>query len=154
MDYYEESEKTDNAYFERFNDYMKWFTITERQGHFNRIDYYCTDKKGRNVSVELKLRYNTINTFDSIFIEEEKFSTMINKFNNENFLPLFINFFQNGDNVAVWDLRKYADKKPELIEKIILDPGVNQTKLVKRYLLPTKDAHYYEFENNKFIQRW
>lgn len=154
MNYYEQQEQIDNECLTKFNDNMKWFTSMERQDHFNRIDWLCTDKKGRNCSVELKTRFMDIFKFDTIFIEVEKYEHLMEKYQNEGYIPLYINFFQDSNHVAVWDLRKINKETTEVIQKLILDPGDQQTKLVKRMLLHTMDADYYEFENNKYIKRW
>lgn len=154
MNYYEQNETMDNSNLEKFNKYINWFTKMERQGHFSRIDWLCVDTKNRNCSVELKTRFVDINKFDTIFIEPDKYQCMINKYNNEGYIPLYINFMQDADHVAVFDLRKFNKNNTETISKIILDKGDNQVKKVDRMLLPVRQCSYYEFENNKYIKRW
>lgn len=152
--YYDKSEDKVSQYFEDFNSINEWFTETERQPRFSHIDYLCVDTANRNVSVELKLRYQDPFKFDTIFLETEKYNHLISKWNSEEYIPLYINFFQTKDDMMVWDLRTLENLEKKSIQ--IFDPGDEQVKIVERYLLPIRKGHYYKFntEKNKYIKQW
>lgn len=156
MNFYETSEQIDNMYFKYFNDNIKWFKEMNRQDHYSRVDWLCKDDKDRISNVELKLRTNDINQYENIFIEEDKMNYMMESYEREGYIPLYINFFQDKYHVGIWNLTKYKWNKPNLISKVIYDKGDNRTKLVNRFLLPTRACFYYVFDEKikKYVKQW
>lgn len=154
MNYYESSEKKDNIYFEKFNSINNWFIKTDRQPHYSEIDYYCIDTANRNVSVELKLRYEDPFKFDTIFLEPSKYNALMFKWNSEEYIPIYLNFFQTDKDLMIWDLRTVGELEKTTVQ--IFDPGDEQVKIVERYLLPVRKGHYYKFDEtkNKYIKQW
>lgn len=152
--YYDKSEDKVSQYFENFNSINGWFKNTERQARFSHIDYFCTDTANRNVSVELKLRYEDPFKFDTIFIEPEKYNHLIFAWHSNDYIPLYINFFQNNEHMMIWDLRTVGELEKTTVQ--IFDPGDEQVKIVERYLLPIRKGHYYKFnsEKNKYKKQW
>lgn len=151
-----EDEERDNKMFEKFSTSMGWFTETNETSILNHIDYFCKDTKGRNVSVELKFRDLDIFKYENIFIEVEKFHHLMDKWENDKYIPIYINFFQTGDEVVIWDLRKYINNMPEKIKVKIYNKNYKNYQWVDRYLLPMRDGHYYKFieDKNKYIKQW
>lgn len=154
MNYFEQMENKDNINFTQFNDRMEWFTTMTRQPQMSQIDWFCTDKYDRNVSVELKLRYNYINTYETTYIEVSKYDALIQKWNDEEYIPIYLNFFQSVDYVGVWDLRNFNNL--EKVNVTIYNPGKNCYENVERYMLPNRECYYYEwnFDENKYVKLW
>ena len=81
---------------------------------------------------------------------------MIEKYDKEGYIPLYINFMQDNKHVAVFDLRKFNRNNVELLDTMIFNPGPNEIQLVQRLLLPVREASYYEYDevNKKYIKKW
>ena len=81
---------------------------------------------------------------------------MIEKYNKDGYIPLYINFMQDHRNVAVFDLRKFNRNNVELLDTMIFNPGPKEIQLVQRLLLPVREASYYEYDevNKKYIKKW
>ena len=156
MNFYENSEELDDFNLSFFNRRIGWFKEMHRQDLYSRIDWYCIDKKGRNCSVELKTRFNDIFKYGTIFIEPGKYDAMIEKYNEDGYIPLYINFMQDFKHVAVFDLRNFNRSNVELLDTMIFNPGPKEIQLVQRLLLPVREASYYEYDtiNKKYIKRW
>ena len=156
MNFYENSEELDDFNLSFFNRKIGWFKEMYRQDLYSRIDWYCVERKGRNCSCELKTRFNDIFKYETIFIEPGKYDAMIEKYDKEGYIPLYINFMQDHRNVAVFDLRKFNRNNVELLNTMIFNPGPNEIQLVQRLLLPVREASYYEYDevNKKYIKRW
>ena len=154
--FYETSEELDDFNLSFFNRKIGWFKEMHRQDLYSRIDWFCVDKKGRNCSVELKTRFNDIFKYETIFLEPGKYDAMIEKYNEEGYIPLYINFMQDNKHVAVFDLRKFNRNNVEILDTLIFNPGPKEIQMVKRLLLPVREASYYEYDttNKKYIKRW
>ena len=156
MDFYENCEELDDFNLSFFNRRIGWFKEMHRQDLHSKIDWYCVDRKGRNCSCELKTRFNDIFKYETIFIEPGKYDAMIEKYDKEGYIPLYINFMQDHRNVAVFDLRKFNRNNVELLDTMIFNPGPKEIQLVQRLLLPVREASYYEYDevNKKYIKKW
>ena len=156
MNFYENSEELDDFNLSFFNRKIGWFKEMKRQDLYSRIDWYCIDRKGRNCSVELKTRFNDIFKYETIFIEPGKYDAMVEKYDKEGYIPLYINFMQDFKHVAVFDLRKFNRSNVELLDTMIFNPGPKEIQLVQRLLLSVREASYYEYDevNKKYIKRW
>ena len=156
MNFYENSEELDDFNLSFFNRKIGWFKEMHRQDLHSRIDWYCVDRKGRNCSCELKTRFNDIFKYETIFIEPGKYDAMIEKYDKDGYIPLYINFLQDNKHVAVFDLRKFNRSNVELLDTMIFNPGPKEIQLVQRLLLPVREASYYEYDevNKKYIKKW
>lgn len=131
--YFDRMEIEDFNKLKEINEDLKWFTKLERNTLFDRIDIEAKDRKGRRVNIELKTRNISIDKYDTIYIEEDKYKHMIMKWENDGEIPLYINFF-NGGIVGVWDLRKFSN--PEITNVKIYNKGRQTVENVNRYILP------------------
>ena len=156
MDFYENCEELDDFNLSFFNRKIGWFKEMHRQDLHSKIDWYCVDRKGRNCSCELKTRFNDIFKYETIFIEPGKYDAMIEKYDKDGYIPLYINFLQDNKHVAVFDLRKFNRSNVELLDTMIFNPGPKEIQLVQRLLLPVREASYYEYDevNKKYIKKW
>lgn len=131
--YFDRMENEDFLKLKEINEDLKWFTKLERNSLFDRIDIEAKDRLGRRVNIELKSRNISIDKYDTIYIEEEKYKHLVMKWENDGEIPLYINFF-NGGIVGVWDLRKFPN--PEIINVTIINKGRQTIENVNRYILP------------------
>ena len=156
MDFYENCEELDDFNLSFFNRKIGWFKEMHRQDLHSKIDWYCVDRKGRNCSCELKTRFNDIFKYETIFIEPGKYDAMIEKYDKDGYIPLYINFLQDNKHVAVFDLRKFNRSNVELLDTMIFNPGPKEIQLVQRLLRPVREASYYEYDevNKKYIKKW
>lgn len=148
--YFDNMEDIDAQYLEDFNNKMGWFNKLERQPRFNMIDFKAIDRNGRKINIELKTRNISINSFDNIFIEPLKYNNMITLWRYYIEKPLFINFFDDGNDlyVVVWSLVDM--EKPEITTVEIFNPGKNKKETVERYLLPLKKGACYRKNNDTY----
>ena len=110
--------------------------------------------------MELKTRFCDINTYDGIFIEDKKWEALKLDYQQNNIIPLYINFFYDYRNVLIFDLRQYFDNKqtqPETKTLTINNWGysrIDENQL--RYILPQRHGTYYQFnkKENKYIRKW
>ena len=133
--YFDRMEIEDFDKLKEVNNDLKWFTKLERNTLFDRIDIDAKDRLGRRVNIELKTRNISIDKYDTIYIEEDKYKHLIMKWENDGEIPLYINFF-NGGIVGVWDLRKFPN--PEIINVTIYNMGRQAIENVNRYILPVE----------------
>ena len=134
-EYFDRMENEDFDKLKEVNEDLKWFTELERNTLFDRIDIEAKDRKGRRVNIELKTRIISIDKYDTIFIEQDKYKHLVMKWENDGEIPLYINFF-NGGIVGVWDLRKFPN--PELKNVTIINKGRQTVENVNRYILPVE----------------
>ena len=135
--YFDRMEIEDFNKLKEINEDLKWFTKLERNTLFDRIDIDAKDRKGRRVNIELKSRNISIDKYSTIFIEEDKYKHLLMKWENDEEIPLYINFF-NGGVVGVWDLRNFPN--PELKNVTIINKGRQTIENVNRYILPVKNC--------------
>lgn len=154
LNYYDKMENVSDDYLKYINNHLKWFKEINRNERFNRIDFTAIDKKERTVSIETKIRMNNIFTYESTYIEVDKYNNLIEDFKKTGRLPLFLNFYQNKEHFAIWRLDKM--KKLKKITVKIFDPGSQTHKIVERYLLPNFLSSYFEWDKeiNNYKQLW
>ena len=154
INYYDKMENVSDDYLKYINNHLKWFKEINRNERFNRIDFTAIDKKERTISIETKIRMNNIFTYESTYIEVDKYNNLIEDFKKTGRLTLFLNFYQNKEHFAIWRLDKM--KKLKKITVKIFNPGSQTHEIVERYLLPNFLSSYYEYDkvNKKYIKKW
>ena len=150
--YHEASEAVDDVLFNRFIMRTMIFNKATRAKTFSHVDYICEDIKGRTCYVELKRRNFSSTAHDAIFIEPEKFFTLVNRASQWDGIPLYLNFMEDG--VLMFDLRKFNPVEVELARTRIRNNGYHGVEQdVWRMKLPTKDAIMYKrFDNGDYIR--
>lgn len=156
-------ETLDDLYLAIFNTHMNFFKEipqTRETEQYSTIDRQLRDRNNRLINVEMKTRFCDINTFDGIFIEDKKWEALKLDYQQNNIIPLYINFFYDYRNVLIYDLRQYFDNKqtqPQTKYVTINNWGYNRIdKNQLRYILPQRHGIYYEFnkKENKYIKKW
>lgn len=137
MNYFEKCESIGDNLFIDWCNKTKYFSSIERQPLLSRVDWICKDNAGHVINCELKVR-NTLK-YNDILIEPDKYNYLMNKWNTEKIVPLYINLC--GELVYAFDLRKCKVIDKGMI-KIWSYPD-NCYKLVHRFALLTKDAFKY-----------
>lgn len=156
VNYFDTMEDIDAKHIEDFNQVMGWFLELERQPKMSEIDYKAIDMRGRKANIELKTRYNNLNTFDKIFIETKKYQNLIHHWTYYKENPLYVNFFDDGIDfyVVVWDLKKIPNPETHVVK--IFNKGKEKEEVVERFLLPLREATIYKKNNNEYekIKLW
>ena len=161
--YPNKQETLDDLYLAIFNTHKKFFKQIPAQREteqYSTIDRQLTDRNNRIINVELKTRFCDINTYDGIFIEDKKWEALKLDYQQNNIIPLYINFFYDYRNVLIFDLRQYFDNKqtqPETKTLTINNWGYNRIDENQlRYILPQRHGTYYQFnkKENKYIRKW
>lgn len=158
--FFNDMEIIDRGYFEHWNNRMRFFQlITDHKDDYGVIDLTAMDKKGRNCNIELKTRTCHINTFDTIFIEDKKWEALYNDWQKKNFVPIYINFMQDGHHVWLVDLRPYftGEKHIDTKKVDINNNGYERTDIQQtRYLIPVRDGVYYVFneQTDRYERKW
>ena len=157
-------ETLDDLYLQIFNTHMNFFQHipqTRETQQYSTIDRQLLDRDGKRlINVELKTRFCDINTFDGIFIEDKKWEALKLDYQQNNIIPLYINFFYDYRNVLIFNLRQYFDNKqtqPQTKYVDIDNWGYGRKDLKQlRYLLPQRHGMYYQFDKkeNKYIKKW
>lgn len=153
--FFKTSEKIDDEYFNFLNDKMNWFTEMNRNELLNSIDWTCVNRTGATTNCELKLRDNHINQYEDVYIEVGKYKKLMDKWNMGKEVPLYINFFQSKEYVAIWDLRKIKKMNFYPFAKIY-NKGKGKWESVERYGLFPRDAMYYIYnkDTDKYERQW
>lgn len=150
--YHEASERECDSLFDDFATNSNIFKTAMRNPKYSKIDYTAVDKKNRFCNVELKKRECSTDTYSTTFIECEKAWELINKYGMKQYIPLYINFFNDG--VLLFDLRKYdnpvTDLKYNNVE--VIDKGYNNVHYrTWRMELPNTDAIKFKKINGKYV---
>lgn len=153
--FFNSSEEIDDKYFNILNNRMGWFKEMNRNHLMSEIDWMCINKTGSTTNCELKLRDNQINSFEDVYIEVGKYKKLIERYKNNDEIPLYINFFQNENYVAIWDLRK-VNKMNYYPNARIYNKGKRKWETVERYGLFPRDAMYYIYnkDTDKYERQW
>ena len=156
-------ETLDDLYLQIFNTHMNFFKEipqTRETEKYSTIDRQLTDRNDRIINVEMKTRFCDINTYEGIFIEDKKWEALKLDYQQNNIIPLYINFFYDYRNVLIFDLRQYFDNKqtqPQTKYVDIDNWGYGRRDLNQlRYILPQRHGIYYQFDKkeNKYIKKW
>lgn len=136
--YFKTNEDNDFEMLVKFNEETNFFDKIERCDEKNVIDAIAW-KNGKQFNIELKMRYMDINKFDGIFIEPNKVAKLLLEYQINGTIPLYINFFQNQNTVAIWNLSKI--KKYGYNPSVqINDKGYERHKRESRFELYCRDA--------------
>lgn len=162
--YPNKQETLDDLYLTIFNTHKNFFKEipqTRETEQYSTIDRQLLDRDGKRlINVELKTRFCDINTYDGIFIEDKKWDALKLDYQQNNIIPLYINFFYDYRNVLIFDLRQYFDHKqtqPQTKYVTINNWGYNRIDENQlRYILPQRHGIYYQFDKkeNKYIKKW
>lgn len=162
--YPNKQETLDDLYLTIFNTHKNFFKEipqTRETEQYSTIDRQLLDRNGKRlINVELKTRFCDINTYDGIFIEDKKWEALKLDYQQNNIIPLYINFFYDYRNVLIFDLRQYFDNKqtqPQTKYVTINNWGYNRIDENQlRYILPQRQGIYYQFDKkeNKYIKKW
>lgn len=144
MNYYQECEEIGNQLFLNWANKVGCFTELTRQDLYSRVDWIGKTIKGHLINCELKVR-NSLNWPD-ILIEPGKYNYLLQKWNEENIIPWYINLCD--DLVYVFDLRKC--KVIDKGEMRIWSKPDKCYKSVHRFALLTSDA--IKFKNGKQVE--
>lgn len=136
--YFKSNEDNDFEMLVKFNEETKYFDRIERCEDKNVIDAKAL-KGDKQFNIELKMRYMDINKFNSIYIEPNKVAKLLLEYQINGTIPLYINFFQNQNTVAIWNLSKITSYEYEPCVKI-WDEGHGKYKYEARFCLYPRDA--------------
>lgn len=150
QNYYDSQEMRDYSIFTKFNDSIQWFTKTKANPKYAHIDVVAKDSLGNKYAIELKERNYDLSKLVDVFIEPLKVE-WLRKAEDKGAAPIYINIFNNGDTILVWDFRK----KPtlQLHQNVrIWDKGASQYKYQDRYGLLISEATIFTLdkETNKY----
>ena len=162
--FFETMENKNDEYLVFFNEHTHFFIIPNTNKRetqkYSVIDRQLLDRYGkRTINIELKIRTKHINFYNGVFIEPKKWEALKKDYQEKGIIPLYINFFQTHDNVIIFDLRQWFDKKitPQNEYVNIINKGYHRIdKKELRYKLPQRDGFFYEFdqEQQKYIRKW
>ena len=82
----------------------------------------------------------------------DKFDRLMMQYTENDMIPLYMNFYQNGDYVGIFDLREFQCPKMNTVK--LFDKGHQEYKVEQRYLLENRKSIYFEKVNNKFKRLW
>ena len=132
--YFQKSEDICNELFQSWANKVGIFKQMERQPLLSRVDWKCITIKDSKVNCELKCRSSL--DYNTIFIEIGKYDFLMKDYNENGYIPWFINL--KDDEILLFDLRIV---KPIAVRDVyILDKSTMTHKWVKRYELPTNKA--------------
>ena len=154
-------EKVNDGFFTHWNNRMRIFREDDTEDILDcsTIDKKLYDRKGRMCNIELKTRDCQINTFDTLFLEEKKWLEFKKDYEEKGFLPIYINFLQDGNHVWLCDLRQFFDGRHKIEKKTVTinnyGYGTQDDNQV-RYLIPPRLGVYYELDTStdKYKRLW
>lgn len=140
----------------------QWFTSLTKSPLNNRTDYKSIDTRYRSVTIELKNRSISIDAFDTLMIETEKFSALCQTGNTTELTDKswYINFMDNScEKFWIVDIKSIMHKKIGYNPKAkikIPELGEKYTYYAARYYINKYYGHYYELNKltNKYVQIW
>lgn len=115
---------------------------------------------GEIVTIELKNRKQnyidgklsgTTYTADTMMIEAHKASTLLFEHVIHGYIPLYINFTNNGTVAIVFNLTKLKEIPTKRNYNTITSKGYERTENGDRLLLPLSDAYIYKKINDKWV---
>lgn len=153
-EYVDKFEKLSVTLLGTLNSRTRWFREMERLATSSPIDFKAIDRNGRDVAIEVKMRYCYVNTYEHIYLNPEKYRALMAA-NDEGFIPLYINFLQDGDHFLMWDLSKVT---PDHVEEANVTNGAtgNQHEHCLKYMLAVKEGMYFEYDvqSGRYKRRW
>lgn len=150
MNYYDSQEMRDYNFLTEFNNSIRWFEKMKPTPQFAHIDAVAKDYLGKKYVIELKERgpkYDC-NKMEDVFIEPLKIE-WLNKGKAKGAAPIYINIFNNGKDILVWDFRKPLTLK-EYKNVRIWDKGASKYKYQDRFGLLINEATHFILKDGKY----
>lgn len=148
--YYNEQEENDEKLLHYFNNRVKFFQQINFTPRGTNYDAECIDVSGRTCHIEMKNRYYDYDKINDIYIEPNKFMTMTERSINGK-IPLYINFFNNGEYVVIHNLGSPLTIKYIPFVKIH-DKGDGREKIVQRFSLPKNEGIIFKKEGDGYVR--
>lgn len=134
-------EQNDLQLFYEFNEEHKLFdsiTPTKPKEQFDAIAWH----KQRTFAVELKHRFIPINKYNTLFIEDYKFASLMLEYIVNKREPLYVNILH--DAIVIFNLNKLKHK-PKMTIKNIRSQGYEHMQMQeRRFELNLQDAVIYK----------
>lgn len=119
--YVKENETNGRNVLIRLNEQYKIFKeITFTEDRYNNIDAEAVSYKGNKIAIEIKTRTFPMTKYESVFVDKLKFDYLIDLHNTTGIYPLLIYVFSD-ESIMIYDLTKWVETKPRLIERRIKD---------------------------------
>lgn len=151
MNYFDNQEMKDYNYLCQLNESIQWFTKMKANPKYAHIDAVAKDSLGNKYAIELKERdgYDYRKLTD-VFIEPLKVE-WLNKAKAKGAAPIYINFFNEGKDVFVWDFRKPLTMN-EYKNVRIWDKGKSCYKYQDRFALLFSECTHFQLDSktNKY----
>lgn len=139
---FDEEEQLALIEFEKFSKYLpKIFDSYTGTPSGTRVDVFGTNITGGCEYIELKKRDERADKFEDCFIEPEKYTSMMNSWDDKGCFPIYINFIGDYKNVYLYYLPEVSDKKLHKNVRIRHQNGLYSRE--DRYGLPWNQAHHY-----------
>lgn len=139
--YINQMEQNDLQLFYEFNEEHKLFdsiTPTKPKEQFDAIAWH----KQRTFAVELKHRFIPINKYNTLFIEDYKFASLMLEYIVNKREPLYVNILH--DAIVIFNLNKLKHK-PKMTIKNIRSQGYEHMQMQeRRFELNLQDAVIYK----------
>lgn len=139
--YINQMEQNDLQLFYEFNEEHKLFdsiTPTKPKEQFDAIAWH----KQRTFAVELKHRFIPINKYNTLFIEDYKFASLMLEYIINKREPLYVNILH--DAIVIFNLNKLKHK-PKMTIKNIRSQGYEHMQMQeRRFELNLQDAVIYK----------
>lgn len=136
-------ESLDDQLLMSLNDQYNIFKDLVRQDLYCRYDFVGTATKS-NMKCNIELKCRTTMDYEDLFIEKTKFEYLMEQYNLNKNIPVYINFTTKGEAV-IYNLLAWAKETPKLIEVTIWDHMNSRYKKVLRYLLPKSKGKQLNF---------
>lgn len=147
-EFFIESEKNDYKYFEDFCNDTKFFEDVKKNEKYSMVDAKGI-RNGRDCNIELKMRMMDMNKYDTIFIECNKVSYLMLDYVSKGIIPYYVNFFQDKNHLAIWNLLKLNDFG--YINNVkIRNIGYEKTVGEPRHLLYLRDAKIFVLDGEHY----
>lgn len=157
--FFKRSEDAGWELLQQFNDKLRLSNLG-RTAEKSTFDASGVTNDGRKVAIEIKVRNMSLEgcdrlsgagfTADTMFIEAHKVASMAAAMWTDDYLPLYVNFINNG--VVLYILSQSKGLREEDKLRKIKSNGYGQFEVCKRYLLPLTDAWIYD-DNYKLIRK-
>ena len=150
-----DKESDDTQHLIHFNDHVHFFTELTSTPHWCRYDYDAIDRYNRKVIIEHKSRspYYNLDYFQQhpIYIETEKYHYLKNAANEQNAIPLYINYLKD-DTVVIHPLNHFTEE-PQKETPVIQNMAKQNIERVDRYLLPLDKAIIYQYDGYQYKEQ-
>lgn len=154
-EYVNEYERLSVEYLKKFNNIQHWFSSIERQPVRSAIDFICVDREGRSIALEIKVRHCSVNTYNEIFLNPEKYRALMAAADN-GYIPLYLNFMQDDKHFVLWDMRTVIPSEGKTYSKIPNAAREQYDRNITKLGVAPRDGHYYEYDDTLkiYVRRW